>query len=96
VITAALDVCQLASLVTFCVVELENVAVAVCCDVAPTAGVEPLTDTERTVGGVTVIRFDPVTFWYVARMSASPAATPDTTPLDDTVATAVLDDCHVD
>ena len=93
--TAAFDDCQLASLVTFCVIELESAAVAVNCDVAPTAGVEPLNDTERTVGPATVIRLDPVTVWYVARTSASPAATPVTTPVEDTVATAAFDDCHV-
>jgi len=45
-----LDEAHEAWLVTFCVVELDIVAVAVNCDVTPIAGAVPLTATDVTVG----------------------------------------------
>jgi hypothetical protein len=47
------------------------------------------------VGAVTTTWALPITLWYVARISASPAAMVATNPLDETVATAAADDCHV-
>ena len=49
----------------------------------------------NVAGAVTVMWALPVTLWYVARMSASPAPTALTKPVDDTVATPPLEDCHV-
>src|SRR5262245_6179710 len=54
VATAVLDEVQVACAVTFCVLALENVAVAVNCAVAPGAGAEPVTATDVTVDGVDV------------------------------------------
>jgi hypothetical protein len=47
------------------------------------------------VGAVTTTWALPITLWYVARISASPAAMVATNPVDETVATAAADDCHV-
>jgi hypothetical protein len=45
-------------------------------------------------GAVTVMCAEPVTFWKVARMSASPGPAAVTNPVEETVATAVFEDCH--
>jgi hypothetical protein len=73
--------------------------VAVSCTVCPTLtlGVdgETLTDATGTVTAVTLTEAVPLFPSLVAVIVAEPAATPVTTPLDDTVAIPVLEVDHV-
>ena len=65
----------------------DNVIVVPCSRTVP--------HTLNVAGDVTVMWTLPVTLWYVARMSASPAATAVTNPVDEAVATPLLDDCQL-
>jgi hypothetical protein len=55
VATPSAEDCQVAWLVTDCVVPFESVAVAVNCALPPMLGVEPLIATEETVGAAGVV-----------------------------------------
>src|SRR5882724_10312634 len=85
VATAVLDERQLARSVTSLSVPSESVAVALKCDALPGLGAIPVSDTRVAVGPDEGGVEDPivrctwaVTFWYVALISVSPAATPFT------------------
>jgi len=59
VAAAMLDVDQVATLVTFCVVPSDIVAVAVSCEVVPTAGTDPVTLIDDTVAEGEVVEEHP-------------------------------------